>query len=60
MRKQYWTIIAPDGELYLKRIWDTEKEAGEYLEDCSGEKTLDALKKDGWKIVDIWMERGMV
>lgn len=57
MRKQYWTIIQPDGEIFIESWWgyrDSDS-AWNYISVCKN-RTIEELKKEGWKVVKIWVE----
>ena len=63
MKKQYWTIIQPDGRILLNAWWKHKYGRdgawhGLYLREKEDSKTL---MRKGWRVVKCWVEiEGMV
>lgn len=58
MRKQYWTIIQPDGKSWMNSWWESpygSNGAWEFLH-WSEDKGVSKLKKEGYRVVKIWVE----
>lgn len=58
MKKQYWTIIQPDGVLYMNTWWKSphgENGAWDFLH-WSEDKSVKKLKLEGYRVVKCWVE----
>lgn len=58
MKKQYWTIIQPDGKGWMNAWWKSpygSNGAWDFLR-WSEDKSVKKLKKEGYRVVKCWVE----